>query len=45
VDDRSEKVIATSLLNDQGIVINAHLRSKKKGSYQLISYIPAEEQV
>ena len=39
-----DKVLAAHLLNDQGNVVHAHLRSKKPGSYQLMSYIPAEDQ-
>lgn len=39
-----DKTLATELVKAQGNVINAHLRSKKAGSYQLISYFPAEDQ-
>jgi hypothetical protein len=39
-----DKDLASHLLNAQGNVINAHLRTKKKGSYQLISYIPEDDQ-
>ena len=38
------KDLAESLRVDQGRVVRAHLRSKKKGSYQLCSYIPEDEQ-
>ena len=38
-----DKDLAAHLLNEQGNVINASLRSKKPGSYQLISYIPEDE--
>ena len=34
--------LATSLVKIQGQNITAHLRSKKPGSYQIISFIPAE---
>ena len=35
--------LAESLTKEQGTMVRAHLRSKKKGSYQLISYIPEED--
>jgi hypothetical protein len=40
-----EKSMAMALIKEQGTVIHAHLRSKKAGSYQLVSYIPAEQPV
>lgn len=41
-----DKKMADALVKDGGTVVRAHLRSKKPGSYQLISYIiPEEEQV
>jgi hypothetical protein len=39
-----DKELAAHLVQAQGNMIHAHLRSKKPGSYQLISYIPAEDQ-
>jgi hypothetical protein len=38
-----DKDLASSLVKEQGNVVHAHLRSKKPGSYQLISYIPEED--
>ena len=39
-----DKDLGEHLVKEQGNVVHAHLRSKKPGSYQLISYIPAEDQ-
>ena len=39
-----DQSMATALLKEQGTVIRAHLRSKRPGSYQLVSYIPEGDQ-
>lgn len=36
--------LAESLAKDQGRVVEAHMRVKRAGSYQLLSYVPAEDQ-